>query len=292
MDITCKWITLCLLSGSAIISAQADPGLRARLKAEYEVMSKTLNTRTGDTIVHTERAVLQMAPGMSFYFDPQTQYIDSLENDPEGRIMLRQSDEAAYEKAKATGGDWFKIRENMGITRGKRYKCRKAFSSGKITVWDSNMGDRYRYEVDMDELQWELGDSIKNVMGYECQLATADYHGRRWLAWFTPDLAVNDGPWQLCGLPGLIMEALTADREYGFTIKGLQECDEPLKDPYEDPDKVFKTQRISVLRAKDYSRRNRAAQVSAMTGGAVKLKQTEYKENIDFIETDYKSNEH
>lgn len=38
---------------------------------------------------------------------------------------------------------------------------------------------------------------------------------------------------------------------------------------------------------KDYGRRNRAAQVSAMTGGKVNIKQTEYKENIDFLETDY-----
>ncbi len=51
--------------------------------------------------------------------------------------------------------------------------------------------------------------------------------------------------------------------------------------------KIFKTTRIAVLRMKDYGRRNRAAQVSTMTGGKVNLKETEYKDNIDYIETDY-----
>ena len=259
----------------------------ARLKAEYETMNKTLNTKTGDTITHTGKYILQLAPTASYYYDPQTHLIDSLENDPEGRRMLDEADKAAFEKAKATGGSWIKIRNEMGISRNKRYKCRKDFTTGKITAWDTNMGDRYRYEVDMDDLKWELGDSTKNVLGYECQMATADYHGRKWIAWFTTDVGVSDGPWQLCGLPGLIMEAITADKEYGFTIKGLQQCDEPLKDPYEDKEKTFYVKRISALRQKDYVQRNRAAHISAMTGGAVKLKHTEYKENIDFIETDY-----
>ena len=117
--------------------------------------------------------------------------------------------------------------------------------------------------------------------------ANADYHGWKWYAWFTPEIPAQDGPWQLCGLPGLIMEAVTVDGEYGFNIKGIQQCDESLGDSYENPDKIFKSTRKAVLRMKDYGNRNRAAQVSAMTGGKVNIKQTEYKENIDFIETDY-----
>ncbi len=255
-------------------------------------MSKTINTKTGDTITNNSDFVLKIGQGQSFYFDPQTNRIDSLENDPQGRMMLKQADDAALQKAIANmnaglGETWFDIREKMGINRGSRYKNIKNFELRTITVWDSQMGDRYRYPVEMDDLQWNLQDSTKTVLDYECQLATADYHGRKWFAWFAPEIPVQDGPWQLCGLPGLIMEAITADGEYGFTIKGIQQCDEPLGDPYENPDKIFKSTRIAVLRMKDYGNRNRAAQVSAMTGGAVNIKPTEYKENIDFIETDY-----
>lgn len=265
---------------------------RAFLKAEYDSMSKTINTNTGDTLTSNRAYVLRIGQGTSFYFDPQTNRIDSLENDPQGKILLQQARDEALRKSMADmdagrGDTWFETRERMGINRGSRYKNIKDFDAQTITVWDSQMGDCYRYTVEMDDLQWELMDSIKNVLDYECQLATADYHGRKWYAWFTPEIPVQDGPWQLCGLPGLIMEAITADGEYGFTIKGIQQCNEPLGDPYENPDKIFKTTRIAVLRMKDYGRRNRAAQVSAMTGGKVNIKQTDYKENIDFIETDY-----
>ena len=265
---------------------------RAFLKAEYESMSKTINTNTGDTITHNSDFVLKIGQGQSFYFDPQTNRIDSLENDPQGKMMLKEADDAALQKAIANmnaglGETWFDIREKMGINRGSRYKNMKDFNTRTITVWDSQMRDRYRYPVEMDDLQWELMDSTKTVLDYECQLAVAEYHGRKWYAWFTPEIPVQDGPWQLCGLPGLIMEAITADGEYGFTIKGIQQCDEPLGDPYENPDKIFKSTRIAVLRMKDYGSRNRAAQISAMTGGKVNIQQPEYKENIDYIETDY-----
>ena len=283
-------LTYICLAVVSVLSFADSP--RAFLKAEYESMSKTINTNTGDTITNNRDFVLRIGQGQSFYFDPQTNRIDSLENDPQGKIMLEQADNAAMEKAIANmkaglGESWFDIREEMGINRGSRYKNMKNFELRTITVWDSQMGDRYRYPVEMDDLQWELLDSTKNVLDYECQLASADYHGRKWYAWFTQEIPVQDGPWQLCGLPGLIMEAATADGEYGFTIKGLQQCDEPLGDPYENPDKIFKTTRIALLRMKDYGSRNRAAQINALTGGAVNIKPTEYKENIDFIETDY-----
>lgn len=285
-----RFLPYLLSSMSAIIAYAESP--RAFLKVEYESMAKTINTNTGDTITNDKNFVLRIGQGKSFYFDPQTNRIDSLENDPQGKIMLEQADAAALQKAMVNmnaglGETWFDIREKMGISRGSRYKNIKDFNTQTITVWDSQMGDVYRYPVEMDDLQWELMDSIRMVLDYECQLATADYHGRKWFAWFTQEIPVQDGPWQLCGLPGLIMEAATADGEYGFTIKGIQQCDEPLGEPYENPDKVFKSTRIAVLRMKDNGRRNRAAQVSAMTGVKVNIKQTEYKENIDFIETDY-----
>lgn len=285
-----RFLTYLFCSITVVLAFAESP--RAFLKAEYESMAKTINTNTGDTVTNKKIFVLRIGQGKSFYFDPQTNRIDSLGNDPQGKIMLEQAEDAALQQAIANmnaglGETWFDIREKMGISRGSRYKNIKDFNTQTITVWDSQMGDVYRYPVEMTELQWELMDSTRMVLDYECQLATADYHGRKWLAWFTQEIPMQDGPWQLCCLPGLIMEAVTADGEYGFTINGIQQCDEPLGDPYENPDKVFKSTRIAVLRMKDYGSCNRAAQVSAMTGGKVNIKQTEYKENIDYIETDY-----
>lgn len=186
-----------------------------------------------------------------------------------------------------TGGNPFDIVRGKGLMAERRYKCQKDFKSNSITVWDTSGADTYQYVVDMNDLSWELCDSTEIVLDYECTLATADYHGRKWKAWFATDIPVQYGPWQLCGLPGLILKAETGDGEYGFIITGLQQCNEPLKPTLINPDKLFKTKRKSFLKIKDYSRRNRSAMISAMTNGKVNPKNADYKGTHDYIETDY-----
>lgn len=83
------------------------------------------------------------------------------------------------------------------------------------------------------------------------------------------------------------MKAETDDGDYGFEIIGIQKCHEPFKPTLVNPDKVFKTKRITFLKMSDYTRRNRSAWISAMTNGAVNVK-ADYKGNFDFIETDYR----
>ena len=69
-------LTYLFCSISAFMAFAESP--RAFLKAEYESMSKTINTNTGDTITNNKDFVLRIGQGLSFYFDPQTNRIDSL----------------------------------------------------------------------------------------------------------------------------------------------------------------------------------------------------------------------
>lgn len=271
----------------AVFSAKAEERPTAAIKVEYVMSSVGHSGAAGEEKVRTDIFILQLAATASYYYNPQTFFVDSLQNDPTGSAMLAQISNDAWKEFAATGKDPFDYKRDKGVMRGPSYRCLKNYGDRTITVWDSNMGDRYRYDIEMDDTEWELCDSTKNVLGYECSLASGTYHGRQWNVWFTPDIPVSDGPWQLHGLPGLIMEATSADGDYSFSATGLQACDEPLKDPFEN-DKFFKTKRISFLRMKDYSRRNRGSQVSAMTRGEVRLKENaDYKGKDDFLETDY-----
>lgn len=285
-----KRLLIYLAASFAIISVKAEKSDRpnATMKAQYEEWHLAHSSDPAkESYVSRNNYLLQVAPGVSYYYDPQTYYVDSLDNDPTGRAIYDKAFSDAMEEYAHTKTDPFKIMEYKGLMRKGRYKCRKDFNSGKITVWNSSGADEYKYTVPMEELAWELGDSIINVMGYECYSASADYHGRKWIAWYAPEIPVQDGPWQLCGLPGLIMKADSQDGEYGFVIKGVQNCNEPLKDPFES-DKTFTTKRKSYLKMIDYIRRNRAANISAMTGGKVTLSEKiNYKGTDDFLETDY-----
>ena len=81
---------------------------------------------------------------------------------------------------------------------------------------------------------------------------------------------------------------MTDDGIYSFEVTGIQECNERFKPTFED-DRYFITKRKSFLKQKDYSRKNRAAIVNAMTNGNVNLTNSinVTEKDIDFIETDY-----
>lgn len=66
----------------------------------------------------------------------------------------------------------------------------------------------------------------KTLIGYSCQKAVATFLGRKWTVWFIPDIPIQDGPWKLWGLPGLIIQA--EDKDYSFTCIEIKKIDEVL----------------------------------------------------------------
>lgn len=77
---------------------------------------------------------------------------------------------------------------------------------------------------------WELvGDSVYHILGHPCRKATAIYHGRMWIAFYATDIPVPEGPWKLCGLPGLIMYAQDNEKDYIFNCIAIKtHVDEPI----------------------------------------------------------------
>lgn len=278
-----------MLMFAFIAGAWAQDSPRAFLKAQYDEISRdySLEDHPDSLCTHIRQYVLQIAHGKSYYYDPQTYYVDSLQHDPNGASVLKAVWDNAYAEMVRTQGQARpdQIVEAQGLAKKSLRKMRKDFDSGKIHVLAPNMGS-YVYDVEISDLVWELGDSTKTILGYECTNAVADYHGRKWEAWFAPEIAVQDGPWQLCGLPGLIMEASTLDGYFSFVITGLQKCDETLKPTFETGNE-FKTSRKSYWKQVDYTRKNRGAQVAAMTGGNVKINNTKQSRTVGNIETDY-----
>ena len=72
-----------------------------------------------------------------------------------------------------------------------------------------------------------VADSVATILGYQCCLATAWYKGRQWFVWYADDIPMDAGPWKLCGLPGLILRAYDAKRQYVFEATGLRNVTEP-----------------------------------------------------------------
>lgn len=77
--------------------------------------------------------------------------------------------------------------------------------------------------------QWAISSDTCRILGYLCYKATTKFRGREYEAYFTQELPVNDGPWKLYGLPGLILEAKTRDGIFHFKAIGNQKInDKPI----------------------------------------------------------------
>ncbi len=79
-------------------------------------------------------------------------------------------------------------------------------------------------EKKVNTLNWTLVDSTKKIGKFTCQKAMVIFRGRAYEAWYTLEIPVSNGPWKLHGLPGLILEANSKDKDHTFsyTFLGLE----------------------------------------------------------------------
>lgn len=82
------------------------------------------------------------------------------------------------------------------------------YKPGKWSTYTSAGGTGYVIDEDIEEQPWNIReDTTATILGYTCYYAQANFRGRTWEVWFTTDIPIDQGPWKLCGLPGLILYA-------------------------------------------------------------------------------------
>lgn len=115
------------------------------------------------------------------------------------------------------------IKNNFGQYKtGTTVNIFKDYKSSIITYTDKIGMDYYRYTEQFPEMEWKIGSQTKEILGYTCTIAEMEYRGRKWIAWFAPDIPIMDGPWKFRGLPGLIMEIADSRGHYSWQITGIK----------------------------------------------------------------------
>lgn len=256
----------------------------AQEKANIEVSytASQPNFSTGKAGKPKQFILIANATDSKFY-SPMTEYLDSLESTPEGKAKSKEISRNAF-----MSGNQDKIPKRDG-----RYYVLKSESTGIITTYDVNGLEKYVMTEHFPEWNWEISDSTKNILGYDCQMARSEFHGRVWNVWFTPEIPVMNGPWKLGGLPGLILEASEQTGAYGFSANGIQQTSREINPVYSS-DTYDKIDRKDFLKAKRKMNDNPVSQMNAQLSGlgisiqgdANTLKRKS-REEVDFIETDY-----
>lgn len=114
-------------------------------------------------------------------------------------------------------------KETRALEVGQTYGVYKNFpSEGCLTYTEDILDNRFVCEEDMPQINWSIVEGDTVICGYGCLKAEGELRGRKWNVWFAPEIAVNDGPWKLCGLPGLILQAVDTENIFSFKCVGIE----------------------------------------------------------------------
>jgi GLPGLI family protein len=85
--------------------------------------------------------------------------------------------------------------------------------------------DKYYSFSSLDEMKWEISNSVKNFNTYKLQKAETKWGGRNWIAWFCSEIPIPEGPYKFRGLPGLIMELKDTKNNFIYSLISLKKVD-------------------------------------------------------------------
>lgn len=180
-------------------------------RAEYTFRYKRDSTKTG---YHKDNYHLDICKnGRSVFYSRATQYRDSV------KMALLEN-----------GVHWMEVVERIRtIPSGLYWSVDKRFNEGKYHYASKLVIRDFRAVEDLEMPQWNLEQDTLTINGHLCHKATAEVAGRVWEAWYAPGIPINDGPWLLWGLPGLIIHAKDSNGYFKFRCENVGQLAVPYK---------------------------------------------------------------
>tara|TARA_R110002072_G_scaffold81897_1_gene187268 strand:+ start:147671 stop:148447 length:777 start_codon:yes stop_codon:yes gene_type:complete len=103
-----------------------------------------------------------------------------------------------------------------------KFRIHKSWADEQITVYQNIFFDNYVYIQPLKMEGWNIEDQYKEILGFKCQKASIHYAGRDFIAWYSEEIPLSDGPYVFNGLPGLIMQIEDVQNFYSFELIGIQ----------------------------------------------------------------------
>ncbi|MCI3935600.1 GLPGLI family protein [Chryseobacterium aahli] len=93
--------------------------------------------------------------------------------------------------------------------------------SNEVVSYQFVGGDRFKIIQDI-VFNWHITVETDEIQGKKCQLATIEYRGRMYNAWFTNEIPISEGPYKFGGLPGLIVKIEDTKKHHIWELKGIE----------------------------------------------------------------------
>ncbi len=117
---------------------------------------------------------------------------------------------------------------SFSITRGNAGKVgdrvEKSYPDYKVVLVTRIGSEKYRVVEDR-RIEWQILPEQKTFGEFKAQKAVGSFAGRNWTAWFSTEVPIQDGPYKLHGLPGLIVSAQDDSGTHNFELKGIKKME-------------------------------------------------------------------
>ncbi len=130
------------------------------------------------------------------------------------------------------------------------YQIFKKYQKEKLMCLEHTLDGTFKYEEKLNLFNWQLTGDTATISGYKAQKALCSFSGRDWIAWFSPELPFNDGPYKFNGLPGLILKISDTQNHYVFDFISIEKPTEQLMIDFKKKDFIESTKQV-LFRAKD-----------------------------------------
>lgn len=169
---------------------------------EYKFISDSTNTAD----VKTEMMFLDTTKDGSKYYSYTVFNSDSLM-----KVDLEK-------QLAATGS----INVKSDMQKGSvRYSVTKTYPDYKINLHRRLGMDAYNISDDR-KINWKISSEKEKIGEWNAQKAEADFAGRHWIAWFSTEIPIQDGPYKFRGLPGLIVKIEDKTGSHKMELKGIK----------------------------------------------------------------------
>ena len=114
--------------------------------------------------------------------------------------------------------------DSTNITKGQNSQLWDTSTPVVIRPKNSSTNSNYMLINDVfffdteDKINWNLGHETKKFENYTLQKATTTFGGRNWIAWFSKEIDISEGPYKFRGLPGMIFQIYDDKNNFDFTL--------------------------------------------------------------------------
>lgn len=90
----------------------------------------------------------------------------------------------------------------------------KDFADNSIIFRMFNGGTNFDGRDKLINWNWIITNETQKMNGFTCKKAISNSYGTQFIAWFTEEISISDGPQKYSGLPGLILHVSTPFYEW------------------------------------------------------------------------------